>query len=49
VGVVVATALLVIVVGSFGTYHWLALGGWAMVGLALWLARRAGSGSADRR
>jgi basic amino acid/polyamine antiporter, APA family len=45
VGVAVAAALLVIVVGSFGTYHWIALGGWAALGLALWLARRARSGS----
>ena len=37
-------ALLVIVVGSFGTYHWIALGAWAALGLVLWLARRARSG-----
>jgi amino acid transporter len=41
VGVAVAGALLVIVVESFGIYHWLALGGWAALGLALWLARCA--------
>jgi hypothetical protein len=34
----------VIVVGGFGAYHWIALGGWAAVGLVLWLAR-GGSGS----
>jgi amino acid transporter len=42
-GAAVAAALLVIVVGSFGTYHWIALGGWTAVGLALWLARRSSS------
>ena len=40
-GVAVAAALLVIVVGSFGPYHWMALAGWAGIGLALWLARRS--------
>ena len=39
-GVAVAGALLVIVVMSFGTYHWIAMGGWVAMGLALWLARR---------
>ena len=38
-GAAVAAALLVIVAVSFGPYHWIALGGWAVVGLALWLAR----------
>jgi basic amino acid/polyamine antiporter, APA family len=45
VGVAVAAALLVIVGGGFGTYHWIALAGWALIGLALWLARRSRSGS----
>jgi basic amino acid/polyamine antiporter, APA family len=45
VGAAVAGALLVIVVGSFGAYHWIAFGGWVAIGLALWLARRARSGS----
>jgi amino acid transporter len=49
VGAAVAGALLVIVAGSFGTYHWVALGGWAATGLALWLARRTRSGSGGRR
>jgi amino acid transporter len=45
VGAAVAAALLVIVAWSFGPYHCLALGGWAAVGLALWLARaRSGAG-----
>jgi amino acid transporter len=44
VGAALAAALLVIVAGSFGPYHWLALGGWAALGLMLWLARRARSG-----
>jgi hypothetical protein len=44
VGVVVAAALLVIVARGFGTYHWLALGGWAAIGLALWLARSSSGG-----
>src|SRR5262249_53989211 len=33
VGAAVAAALLVIVAGSFGPYHWIALAGWAVVGL----------------
>jgi APA family basic amino acid/polyamine antiporter len=45
VGVAVAAALLVIVGGGFGTFHWIALAGWALIGLALWLARRNRSGS----
>jgi amino acid transporter len=49
VGVAVAAALLVIVAGSFGAYHWIALGGWAAIGLAVWLAGRAGSGSGGLR
>jgi amino acid transporter len=49
VGTAVAAALLVIVVGGFGAYHWVALGDWAAVGLRLWLARRAGSGSGGTR
>jgi amino acid transporter len=50
VGAAVAAALLVIVAGSFGTYHWIALGGWAALGLVLWLARRARGGSGpDKR
>jgi amino acid transporter len=49
VGAMVAAALLVIVVGSFGPYHWIALGGWAAAGLALWLARRARSESDGTR
>jgi amino acid transporter len=44
-----AAALLVIVAVSFGIYHWIALGGWAAVGLVLWLARRARSGSGGKR
>jgi amino acid transporter len=46
VGVAVASALLVIVARSFGTYHWLALAAWAVLGLTLWLARRS-RGSSD--
>jgi amino acid transporter len=45
VGAAVAAVLLVIVLGSFGTYHWIALGAWAAIGLALWLAGRARYGS----
>jgi len=40
-GAVVAAVLMVIVGTSFGRYHWIALGGWAAVGLALWWARRS--------
>src|SRR5262249_44770246 len=39
-GAVVSGLLLVVAAASFGVYHWVALGGWAAVGLALWLARR---------
>jgi amino acid transporter len=39
-GAVVAAALMVITAAGFGTHHWVALGGWAAVGLTLWLARR---------
>jgi amino acid transporter len=48
VGVAVAAALLVIVARSFGPFHWLALAGWAAIGLALWLARRSRSGSGGK-
>ena len=40
VGAAVAAALMVITAAGFGTHHWVALGGWAAVGLTLWLARR---------
>src|SRR5262249_43826820 len=43
-GAVVAGALMVIVAAGFGGYHWLALGGWAAAGLALWLTRRRAAG-----
>jgi hypothetical protein len=43
--VAVAAALLVIVARSFGTYHWIALGGWAAIGLALCLTGRARTGA----
>jgi amino acid transporter len=49
VGAAVAATLLLIVAGSFGTYHWVALGGWAAVGLALWLARRDQSSAGGMR
>jgi hypothetical protein len=49
VGAAVAAALLLIVAGSFGAYHWVALGGWAAVGLALWFARRDQRGAGGMR
>src|SRR5262245_49262585 len=39
-GAVVSGLLLVVAAAGFGVYHWVALGGWAAVGLALWRARR---------
>jgi basic amino acid/polyamine antiporter, APA family len=39
-GAAVAGLLLVIVAAGFGAYEWVALGGWAALGLALWLTRR---------
>jgi basic amino acid/polyamine antiporter, APA family len=38
-GVVVSGLLVVIVAAGFGRYEWLALAGWAVFGLALWLRR----------
>jgi hypothetical protein len=39
-GAVIAAALMVITAAGFAVYHWVALAGWAAVGLVLWLARR---------
>src|SRR5262249_47295612 len=38
-GVVVTSLLVLIVAAGFGRYEWLALAGWAVFGLALWLRR----------
>jgi hypothetical protein len=35
----VAGVLMVITTSGFRDYHWVALGGWAAAGLALWLTR----------
>jgi amino acid transporter len=39
-GAVLAGLLMVIAASSFVMYHWIALGGWAVVGLVLWFMRR---------
>jgi hypothetical protein len=47
-GVVVSGLLVLIVVTSFGLYHWLALAGWVLFGLACWFRRPAVHGDGKK-